>query len=64
MHHHPSFALADVADASAERLRRLAAVLAAAALGLFIVAGVGFAGPSVLHDAAHDVRHGMSFPCH
>lgn len=38
--------------------------LAAAFLGLFLVFGVGFAGPSVIHNAAHDARHIHAFPCH
>jgi cobalt transporter subunit CbtB len=25
---------------------------------------VGFANIPALHDAAHDVRHTLSFPCH
>jgi len=33
-------------------------------LGVFILAGVGFAGASVLHNAAHDSRHSFAFPCH
>jgi cobalt transporter subunit CbtB len=32
--------------------------------GVFIIFGVGFAGPMVLHNAAHDVRHAFAFPCH
>lgn len=36
----------------------------AALLGLFIVAGTGFAQISALHNAAHDYRHSMGFPCH
>jgi cobalt transporter subunit CbtB len=32
--------------------------------GLFLVLGAGFAGPSVVHNAAHDTRHANSFPCH
>jgi cobalt transporter subunit CbtB len=24
----------------------------------------GFAHPQVLHNGAHDTRHGLSFPCH
>ncbi len=39
-------------------------VVAAAALGVFILIATGFAGSEVLHNAAHDVRHGISFPCH
>ncbi|HJM60484.1 MAG TPA: CbtB domain-containing protein [Alphaproteobacteria bacterium] len=45
-------------------LGTLAAVVAAALLGVFILYGAGFAQPSLLHNAAHDGRHGMAFPCH
>jgi cobalt transporter subunit CbtB len=45
-------------------LGTLAAAMAAVLLGAFILYGVGFAQPSVLHNAAHDGRHGMAFPCH
>ena len=38
--------------------------IAAMLLGVFIVLGVGFAGPAVLHNAAHDSRHSFAFPCH
>jgi cobalt transporter subunit CbtB len=31
---------------------------------LFILYGVGFAQPELLHNAAHDTRHAISFPCH
>ena len=37
---------------------------AAAFLGLFLIFGLGFAGPSVIHNAAHDARHIHAFPCH
>jgi len=33
-------------------------------MGAFLVFGTGFASPQALHDAAHDARHAMSFPCH
>ena len=38
--------------------------LAAILLGAFILYGVGFAGADVLHNAAHDSRHAITFPCH
>ena len=41
-----------------------AGVMAAGLLGVFLVLGTGLAGAEVLHNAAHDVRHGLSFPCH
>lgn len=39
-------------------------VTAALLLGVFIVFGMGFAGAEVMHNAAHDMRHGIAFPCH
>lgn len=36
----------------------------AALLGLFVIAGAGFAQISAVHNAAHDYRHSMGFPCH
>lgn len=41
-----------------------AGILAALALGVAIICAVGFAGSSVLHEAAHDTRHSFAFPCH
>ena len=40
------------------------AVSAAVITGALIIGAVGFAGSEILHNAAHDVRHGLSFPCH
>ncbi len=36
----------------------------AALLGLFILFGVGIAQPEIMHNAAHDSRHALTFPCH
>ena len=33
-------------------------------LGALFVWGVGFAQSSHLHNAAHDTRHAIGFPCH
>ena len=33
-------------------------------LGMFLLLGVGFAGPDIIHNAAHDTRHANLFPCH
>jgi cobalt transporter subunit CbtB len=38
--------------------------LFAAILGIVVIFGVGFANISVAHNAAHDSRHAMVFPCH
>ena len=46
---------------------RSATVLSAAVsllLGTFVLFGVGFAQPELLHNAAHDARHAFTFPCH
>ena len=40
------------------------AVTAAVITGALIIGAVGFAGSEIIHNAAHDVRHGLSFPCH
>lgn len=36
----------------------------ASALGLALLYIVGFAGSAAIHDAAHDARHSLNFPCH
>lgn len=33
-------------------------------MGAVLVFGTGFSHPEALHDAAHDARHALSFPCH
>jgi len=38
--------------------------LTALVFGLFLVLVSGFAGSNVLHNAAHDTRHSIGFPCH
>ena len=45
-------------------LKMVVAVTAAILIGTLIVATVGFAGPEVVHNAAHDLRHSLAFPCH
>ena len=35
-----------------------------ALLGLFAVGFVGFSHMDVVHNAAHDSRHSLAFPCH
>ena len=39
-------------------------IAAAALLGLSLLFVAGFANATVLHDAAHDQRHAIAFPCH
>lgn len=44
--------------------QRVAAGLSAMAFGLLLIAGVGLAHSDRLHNAAHDTRHSIGFPCH
>ena len=43
---------------------RLAAIALSAFIGLAIVTLAGHVQTAALHDAAHDSRHAMGFPCH
>lgn len=45
---------------------RLVAVVTTLVLGLGMLGGVGFVQGSgdFVHNAAHDTRHSISFPCH
>ena len=43
---------------------RLAPILSAFLLGVVVIAGAGFASTPALHNAAHDQRHSIGFPCH
>jgi cobalt transporter subunit CbtB len=42
----------------------LATILFVAFLGAGLLYVAGFASASALHDAAHDTRHSVGFPCH
>ena len=42
----------------------LGPALAAILLGVFLVLGTGFAHSNTIHNAAHDSRHSLAFPCH
>ncbi len=46
------------------RIGALRPALAAAVLGVAVLYVVGFAGPHAIHEAAHDARHSLNFPCH
>ena len=50
---------AAVADAE-----RFAPAILAIVFGAFLVLGAGFAHSTTLHNAAHDARHVIGFPCH
>jgi len=48
----------------AARAEILKAAFVALFLGLGLVYLVGFSHSDTAHDAAHDTRHSLSFPCH
>lgn len=50
-----------LAISGASRLTQLAMT---ALLGIFIVGVLGFAQMEAVHNAGHDYRHSMAFPCH
>ncbi|MBL8575996.1 MAG: CbtB-domain containing protein [Mesorhizobium sp.] len=43
---------------------RLLPLVLAGLLGIFITGFAGMAPISAVHNAAHDYRHSMGFPCH
>ena len=49
------------ATSSASRAAQLGLV---ALLGVFVVGVLGFSHMEVVHNAGHDYRHSMAFPCH
>jgi cobalt transporter subunit CbtB len=49
---------------SSERTGTLIAATIAFAFGVGLVFTTGFSQPSTIHNAAHDTRHALSFPCH
>ena len=51
-------------DQQALQHQRVFAATIGFLLGMFLLLGVGFAGPDIIHNAAHDTRHANRFPCH
>ncbi|UUP19725.1 CbtB domain-containing protein [Nitratireductor thuwali] len=51
----------DVASSAQSRNLQLAL---AGLLGIFIIGFVGFSQLQAMHNAGHDYRHSMAFPCH
>ena len=47
-----------------DRARTAAPAILAILLGVFLIYGIGFAHPQILHTVAHDSRHSFAFPCH
>ncbi len=49
---------------SAARGEVLVGAAMAALRGVFLIWGAGFSHIAGLHNAAHDTRHSIAFPCH
>jgi len=50
--------------ASVSSQSRFMQLVLTAFLGMFVVGVVVFSHIDVVHNAAHDYRHSMAFPCH
>ncbi|WP_353184512.1 CbtB domain-containing protein [Bosea sp. (in: a-proteobacteria)] len=55
---------ASVSTARPNVSERVKAVAAALVVGVALVYTTGFAASTNVHNAAHDTRHGLAFPCH
>ena len=55
---------AKVSAATSLTASRAVPIFMAALLGIFLIGGVGFSHIEAVHNAAHDYRHSMGFPCH
>lgn len=53
-----------VAETTGTRARALGPAVIAFFVGVFLLYGVGFAQIPAVHNAAHDTRHSLAFPCH
>lgn len=51
-------------QAQASVSERAKAAITALLLGSVLIFTVGFAHSSSVHNAAHDTRHAIAFPCH
>ncbi len=48
----------------ASPLAAAGSAMLAIVFGILLLYGAGLAQPQAIHDAAHDSRHGLAFPCH
>ncbi len=51
-------------DVVAKDTSKLLQAVSAALIGMALFAGVALSHPNVVHNAAHDSRHGIAVPCH
>jgi cobalt transporter subunit CbtB len=63
---HETAASAHTGQARAEAglAGRVIAAVCVGMIGLGLVWAAGFASAEMLHNAAHDSRHSLAFPCH
>lgn len=61
---HRSVIASNAKQISTDRLEALKAAFVTFLLGASLVYAVGFIDIESVHDAAHDSRHALSFPCH
>ena len=59
-----SISSAQIKLVAPSRAEALKIALITFSLGALLVFLAGFAYPSAVHNAAHDTRHTLSFPCH
>lgn len=50
--------------AAGQRSESLKAAALAAFIGVALVFTAGFSHSTTIHNAGHDTRHALSFPCH
>jgi cobalt transporter subunit CbtB len=60
----PSIPAPAIDAAAADRQTRSAVAIAMVLLGALLVWGAGLAQPAFVHNAAHDSRHALTYPCH
>jgi cobalt transporter subunit CbtB len=53
-----------IAIPSARILSRVGIASAVFFMGLALFLAAGFASPSAIHNATHDMRHSLGLPCH
>ncbi len=53
-----------ISRAVAARRQAIVPAVVAFAVGLLLIFGAGFLQIPAVHDAAHDTRHSVAFPCH
>jgi len=53
-----------VLTTTSEKSERIRAAILAFAVGAGLVLTAGFAHSDTIHNAGHDTRHSLSFPCH